>query len=185
MSYLTVILVALGLSMDAFAVSVSEGLTLRQYKIRNALKLALFFGMFQAIMPVIGWLAGQTIRSHIQAIDHWIAFGLLSLIGIKMIYESFIEKKGEKNDRSLQLHTLFILAIATSIDALAIGITFSFLKVTILTPVVIIGIITFINSLIGYFLGEKFGRIFGNKIEFAGGIILILIGFKILIEHLS
>jgi putative Mn2+ efflux pump MntP len=184
MNYPTIIIIALGLSMDAFAVSMSEGLTLHRQRIQIALKLALFFGVFQALMPVIGWLAGMSLKNYIAAIDHWIAFGLLTLVGAKMIYEAAIERKARQQDTSLTLLTIFILAVATSIDALAIGITFSFIKVAILTPVLIIGLITFVASLIGYFLGERFAHLLGSKVEAAGGFILIIIGLKILFGHI-
>ena len=126
MNYPTIIIIALGLSMDAFAVSMSEGLALRRQRMQIALKLALFFGVFQALMHLVGWLAGMSLKRYIIAFDHWIAFGLLTLVGAKMIYEAVIEKKAKQKDSTLSWPTLFVLAVATSIDALAIGITFSF-----------------------------------------------------------
>lgn len=182
--YPTTILIALGLSMDAFAVSVSEGIVLKKGRVKNALKLAISFGSFQAIMPVVGWLAGLGLKQYIVAFDHWIAFALLVLIGIKMIYESAKECGLERAEPELRLHRLFLLSIATSIDALAVGISFSFLNIDIITPIIIIAAITFVNSFVGYLLGERIGTMFGSRVGIAGGIILIGIGAKILIEHL-
>jgi len=184
MSIPTIILIALGLAMDAFAVSVSSGFTARSLKLRHAMRIALFFGGFQAIMPIIGWLAGSRLRGFITGVDHWIAFGLLFAIGVKMIYES--RKIGkEKTADPLNLYILFLLAVATSIDALAVGISLSFIDVAIITPSVIIGIVTFVLSFIGVYTGKKFGHFFESRLEVAGGIILIAIGTKILVEHLS
>jgi len=169
--------------MDAFAVSISNGIIVQKDKLKLALKLGLFFGGFQAIMPLIGWLAGFSFKEMISDIDHWIAFGLLLIIGLKMIYESFgMDSEQEKKD--LSYYTIIILSIATSIDALAVGVSFVFLKVDIILPVILIGIITFVMSFLGVFLGNKFGKLFGSKIEIIGGLVLIGIGTKILIEHL-
>lgn len=134
-------------------------------------------------MPIMGWLAGVSLRSFISDIDHWIAFGLLGFIGSKMIYESFKLETNEKSN-PLDISVIIILSIATSIDALAVGITFAFINVSIVTPVLVIGIVTFLVSFLGVFIGEKGGHFFEKKIEIAGGIILIAIGIKILIEHL-
>ncbi len=184
MDFITIFLIALGLAMDAFAVSIASGVTLKCFKAVPAFRMAIFFGGFQAIMPVLGWLAGSTFHNCIQAFDHWIAFGLLAFIGGKMIYESsFIEKTESKCDPN-SLSTVFILAIATSIDALAVGLSFSVLNVSIIQPVIITGIVTFLLSLLGVYIGGKFGSLFESKIELAGGIVLIGIGVKILIEHL-
>ena len=169
--------------MDAFAVSITSGIAIKPIRFRNALKIALFFGFFQALMPVIGWLAGVSLRSFISDVDHWIAFGLLSFIGSKMIYESFKLETNEKSDPR-DISVIIILSIATSIDALAVGITFAFINVSIVTPVLVIGTVTFLVSFLGVFLGEKSGHFFEKKIEIVGGIILIAIGIKILIEHL-
>lgn len=171
--------------MDAFAVSITSGLTMETFRIKSALRISLFFGGFQAIMPVIGFFAGLNIRRYITEIDHWIAFGLLVLVGSKMIYESlFNHENAEKMDPD-NVSTLLVLAIATSIDALAVGLSLSFLQEGILTAAAIIGAVTFIISFIGVAIGKHTGRLFGNRIEILGGLILIGIGTKILIEHLS
>lgn len=185
MDSITLTLIACGLAMDAFAVSIASGFTIKRLHIKNALTIALFFGSFQAIMPVIGWLAGYGLREFISEIDHWIAFGLLSFIGLKMIYESTKLDQGDNNRDPLKLMVLIILSIATSIDALAVGLSLSVLNVLIVTPALVIGLITFILSFLGVYIGNRFGHFFEKKIEFAGGLILILIGIKILIEHLS
>lgn len=185
MNIISIIFIAFGLSMDAFAVSITSGFSIKSLKINNALKIGTFFGLFQAIMPIIGWLAGLSFREIISDIDHWIAFGLLVIIGSKMIYES--SKMEVKNDKinPLNLYLLLTLSIATSIDALAIGLTLSFLKVSIILPVIIIGSVTFLLSVTGVYIGNKFGHYFERKIEIVGGFILIGIGVKILIEHLT
>ena len=181
---MSILFIALGLAMDAFAVSIASGLTIKESKIKHALMIGLSFGIFQAAMPVIGWACGSLFKDFIACIDHWIAFALLSIIGIKMIYESFSIKKKDKGLNTQDLRILFILSIATSIDALAVGITLSFLDIAIIMPALIIGVITFILSFAGVFIGNKFGHFFENKIEAVGGMILIVIGIKILIEHL-
>ena len=186
MSVFSIILIAIGLSMDAFAVSVCKGLKMRKIDYGKTLLIGLFFGGFQALMPVIGWLIGIKFQKHIESFDHWIAFLLLAFIGAKMIYESL---KGDDDDTSdsLQLSELFILAIATSIDALAVGIAFAMLNngINIFFSVAVIGLITFILSVIGVAVGNKFGSVYKNKAELTGGIILILLGLKILLEHLG
>lgn len=184
MDTITVLSIALGLSMDAFAVSVTSGITIKNLKIRHAAKIAFFFGFFQLIMPVAGWLAGLSLRNFISGLDHWLAFGLLGFVGGKMIWESFkMGPETENKPNPLDFAVLLMLSIATSIDALAVGLTFSFLNVSIAMPVLIIGLVTFLMSLAGVFIGERFGHIFENKIETAGGIILTGIGVKILLEH--
>jgi putative Mn2+ efflux pump MntP len=185
MDLITVTFIAFGLAMDAFAVSITSGITIKQLRIRNALKIAMFFGAFQAIMPIVGWLAGLSLRDFISGVDHWIAFGLLSLIGCKMIYESIKMESSQKVINPLNIYVLLMLSVATSIDALAVGVSFAFLKVSIITPVIVIGIVTFVLSLLGVFVGDKFGRFFEKKIEIVGGLILIGIGIKILVEHLG
>lgn len=185
MNILTTLLIAVGLAMDAFAVSVGSGLTIKRLKFRHALKIAFFFGMFQALMPVIGWLAGFSFKALVARIDHWIAFILLTVIGIRMIYESRREKSDKKILNPLKLHILLVLSVATSIDALAVGVTLAFLDITILTPVIIIGLITLILSFIGVHIGNRLGHFFEKKIEALGGLILITIGLKILIDHLN
>jgi putative Mn2+ efflux pump MntP len=185
MAPVTNVMLALGLAADAFAVSLSSGLAIRNLKINKALKIALFFGGFQALMPLIGWVAGLSLSDFISPIDHWVAFGLLSFIGARMIYESTQDEISEKKINPLDTYTLLTLSIATSMDALAVGIGFAFLKTSIFAPITAIGFITFFLSFIGVFLGHKFGNLFQNKIEIIGGLILILIGSKILIEHLT
>lgn len=170
--------------MDAFAVSITSGITIRHLRVKHALKIALFFGFFQAIMPVIGWLLGVSVRHAISGFDHWIAFGLLNIIGGKMIYESFKLQPNKEEIDPQNIYVLFLLSIATSIDALAIGLSLSFLKVAIIFPAIIIGIITFLLSFLGVHIGNKVGHFFEKKIEMIGGLVLIGIGFKILIEHL-
>ena len=184
MDIITVIAIAFGLAMDAFAVSITSGITIKRLKINHALKIALFFGLFQAIMPLVGWLAGLSLRGFIAEIDHWIAFGLLSFIGCKMIYESIAVQSKEKQINPLNIYVLLMLSVATSIDALAVGVSFAFLKISIVTPAIVIGTITFILSFFGVFIGNRIGHFFENKIEIAGGLILIGIGVKILLEHL-
>ena len=184
MNLVTIIIIAVGLAMDAFAVSIASGVTLKEVRLSYALRIALFFGGFQAVMPLIGWLVGSSFSSYIAAFDHWVAFGLLAFIGGKMIYESTILKEAEKKTDPRKLIVLFVLAIATSIDALAVGLSFSFLDVTIVEPVIIIGLITFLLSFAGVYIGTKAGSMFENKIEIIGGVILIGVGIKILIEHL-
>ena len=184
MDAITVVVIAFGLALDAFAVSVASGFTIKQLRVRHALRIALFFGAFQAVMPAIGWLAGLSLRNLITEFDHWIAFILLAFIGGKMIYESFKLESDRKQIDPLRLDVLLMLAIATSIDALAVGVTFAFLNVAIVWPVLIIGLITFGTSFVGVFIGDRFGHIFESRIELIGGLILIAIGLKILLEHL-
>jgi putative Mn2+ efflux pump MntP len=184
MDMLNIIFIAFGLAMDAFAVSITSGLTINNLKIKHAFRIALFFGLFQAIMPLIGWLSGLTIKDFVMSIDHWIAFILLSFIGCKMIYESTKIKSENIKTNPLNMYTLLMLSIATSIDALAVGISFAFILISIITPVIIIGVVTFILSFVGVFIGDLKGHLFEGKIEILGGIILIGIGLKILVEHL-
>jgi len=182
--HLEIIIIAVGLAADAFAVSVSSGAIIEKLHLRHALRIAVFFGFFQGLMPWIGWKIGSLASDLIRSVDHWLAFALLCFIGGKMIYESRkLEEEIEKTINPLNIYVLFTLAIATSIDALAVGITFSFLNVSIVEPVIVIGIVTFIFSLAGTYIGEFFGHVFEDKIEFVGGLILIGIGTKILIEH--
>ena len=189
MGFIELFLIGVGLSMDAFAVSVCEGLNMREkLNIKHAGIIALFFGGFQAIMPLIGYFLGVNFESLIKSFDHWIAFVLLGFIGGKMIWEAVTEKDEENEDNadgSLNIKELFMLAVATSIDALAVGITFAFLSVNIWSSVSIIGVTTFILAFIGVIIGNKFGSKYKNKAEIAGGAILILIGTKILLEHLG
>ena len=185
MEVFTIIVIAVGLAMDAFAVSVAAGAAERKLHIRHAMRMAVFFGAFQAIMPLIGWLAGERFKDSIAAYDHWVAFGLLALVGGKMIFESFKLKKAK--DPAVDPSSILVvltLAVATSIDALAVGVTLSLVTDSILFAVLMIGIITFALSLAGIRIGMKVGHFFENKIEIFGGIILLLIGIKILLEHL-
>lgn len=182
--FLTTSFLALALSADAMAVSMTSGLMIRHIKINKALKIALFFGVFQAIMPLLGWVIGLTFRELMTSFDHWIAFVLLGLIGGKMIYESLQENSEEKKFNPLDNSTLLALAIATSIDALAAGLGLSMLKSSIFLACTLIGVITFFLSFFAVFLGHRFGGLFNQKIEILGGLILIIIGSKILCEHL-
>jgi putative Mn2+ efflux pump MntP len=178
------LLIAFSVAMDAFSVSITQGLANQSIKLTTALKLGLSFGSFQAIMPILGWLAGISIIDIISDFDHWIAFGLLGFVGGRMIYES-TKKGSEKLITSLSIGTLLLLSIATSIDALAVGMSLSFLNVAILTPALVIGVVTFSLSCIGVYLGNRFGHFLGNKVEVLGGIILLVIGLQILIEHMA
>ena len=187
MTNLELLLIGVGLSMDAFAVAVCKGLGMRRINYRHMLIIALFFGGFQALMPFLGWLLGSRFARYITRYDHWIAFLLLLFIGGKMIWDTLHEggKEQDFTDSSLDLKELLLMAIATSIDALAMGITFAFLSVSIGKASAIIGCTTFIISAIGVFIGNRFGARYKNKASLTGGIILILIGCKVLLEHLG
>ena len=180
MDLLTIFLIAIGLSLDAFAISIAAGAVMKYFNSGDALKMAFFFGAFQLVMPVVGWLSGLTLTNFITGVDHWVAFGLLFLIGCKMIYESFKINKAEKEKQGVNTMALLVLALATSIDALAVGLSISFLKIAIALPAIIIGTVTFMLSFFGVFVGHKFGRLFAGKIEIAGGIVIIGIGLRIL-----
>ncbi len=185
MGSLELLLLAIGLAMDAFAVSICKGLAMEKCTVRKAAVVGVWFGIFQAGMPLIGYFLGIRFRDYIVAIDHWIAFALLLMIGGNMIREAYSEEEEEADD-SLAFKTMFLLAVATSIDALAVGITFAFLESTnIIKAVVLIGSVTFIISTAGVKLGNIFGCRFKSKAELAGGTILILLGIKILLEHLG
>lgn len=184
MSIFELFLIAIGLSMDAFAVSICKGLAMKKMDLGKACIVGLWFGGFQGLMPLIGFLLGQSFESYITSIDHWIAFVLLSLIGISMIREA-LSKEEEEANASLDFKTMFLLALATSIDALAIGVTFAFLKVRIVPAISLIGATTFVLSAIGVKIGNVFGIRYKAKAEVAGGIILIGMGCKILLEHLG
>ena len=184
MGLIELFLIAVGLSMDAFAVSVCKGLAMPKCTFKKAAIVGLWFGGFQALMPAIGYILGARFQEAIASIDHWIAFVLLALIGGNMIHEA-LDNDEEEADASLNVKTMFLLAVATSIDALAIGITFAFLKVNIIPAVCFIGIVTFIISFAGVKIGNVFGARYKNKAEIVGGIILILLGLKILLEHLG
>ena len=183
MGILELFLLAVGLSMDAFAVSVCKGLAMPKITVKKASVVGVWFGGFQALMPLIGWALGIRFQSMITNIDHWIAFVLLAVIGANMIKESF-SKEEECPDASFGFKTMLTLAVATSIDALAVGVTFAFLNVSIVPAVLLIGATTFVCSAVGVKIGNVFGNRFQSKAEFLGGLVLIAIGLKILIEHL-
>lgn len=180
----TLFALAAGLSMDAFAVSICKGLAMHKATLKKAAIVGIWFGGFQALMPAIGYLLGMQFREKIVFIDHWIAFVLLVLIGVNMIREA-CGKESEETDDSLAFKEMFVLAVATSIDALAVGITFAFLAVHIFWAVVFIGIVTFCFSIAGVKIGNGFGTRYKAKAELAGGVILIFLGIKILLEHLD
>ena len=184
MTFVELLLIAIGLSMDAFSVSVCKGLTTKKFSWRMALVCGLWFGFFQALMPVIGYFLGAQFQELIEAYDHWIAFGLLVLIGANMIREA-VWGKEEQQDGSLGFKTMLLLAIATSIDALAVGVSFACIQVKIWSSVLIIGITTFLFSVLGVKIGNVFGSKYEKSASVVGGIILILIGLKILLEHLG
>ncbi len=189
MGFIELFLVGVGLSMDAFAVSICKGLGMNRLNMKQALVIGLFFGGFQALMPFIGWALGSQFQDLISPIDHWVAFILLAIIGGKMLFDAFREDDEEEaadpKDARLDLKELLMLAIATSIDALAVGITFAFLGVNIVWAIAIIGVTTFVLSLVGVGVGHVFGARYEKGATIAGGIVLILIGCKILLEHLG
>ena len=186
MGIIELLLIAVGLSMDAFAVSICKGLSCAKIKPKYFLLTGLWFGGFQALMPAIGYLLGTTFQDYITSFDHWVAFILLALIGGNMVKEAFSCDCEKENDASFGFKNMFLLAVATSIDALAVGITFAILDdVNIVLAISSIGIITFIISAIGLKIGNIFGLRYKSKAEFLGGVILILIGLKILLEHLN
>ena len=179
-------LIAVGLSMDAFAASVCKGLSMKKVDVRYGLVLAVFFGGFQALMPLLGWLLGSRFQQYITSIDHWIAFALLLVLGVKMIIDAVREEDEAvcQSDRmEMNLKEIVMLAVATSIDALAVGVSFAFLSVNIGAAVSFIGVITFVLSMVGVKAGSLFGAKYKSKAELAGGVILILMGLKILLEH--
>ncbi|MBR2704559.1 MAG: manganese efflux pump [Clostridia bacterium] len=184
MGLVEIFFLGVGLAMDAFAVSICKGLSMKKINWKSAIIIAIYFGLFQAGMPVIGYFLGSTFSSLIQQIDHWVAFILLSIIGGNMIKESRDDEVDKRNDR-VDFKTMIVLAIATSIDALAVGVTFAFFEVNLMLAITIIGVVTLILSFIGVVIGNKFGDKFQNKAELAGGIILIALGIKILLEHLN
>ena len=183
MGALEILLISVGLAMDAFAVSVCKGLAMKKMEFKKAVIIGVWFGGFQTLMPTIGFFLGKTFESFITCIDHWIAFVLLGIIGGNMIKESF--DKDEKVDSSMDVKSMLLLAIATSIDALAVGVTFAFLQVQIVPAVSFIGVITFIFSAVGVKIGSLFGTKYKSKAELFGGIVLVLIGIKILLEGIG
>jgi putative Mn2+ efflux pump MntP len=183
MGILTILFIAIGLSFDTFAVSVSSGLALPKISFRDAVRIAFVLAFFQAAMPVIGWLAGTGLSKYVKAFDHWIAFCLLAILGGKMIWESFQRSDNESNFNPLDFKVQILMAIATSIDALIVGVSFAFLEFRIVLSTFIIGSVTFIVSMLGMLFGKKVGIQLGKRMEIIGGVILILIGLKILLEH--
>ena len=179
-----IIFLAIGLSFDSFAVSVCSGLSLPNIRFYQAAKIAIFLALFQAGMPIIGWMIGNSMKSVIEPIDHWLAFGLLTLIGGKMIIESFISTEEREIKNPLLIRVILMLSIATSIDALAVGFSFATLLNKILFAAIIIGLVTFVASMLGILLGKKTGPRCNRYAEITGGSILIFIGLKILIEHI-
>ena len=188
MGIVELFLIAVGLSMDAFAVSVCKGLAIRNMKssLKYSVIVGLYFGVFQAVMPLIGYLLGAQFSDKITSIDHWVVFGLLCVIGGKMIWESFDKSPEEAEEGSpISVGKMLPLALATSIDALAVGVSFAFLKVDIVPAITFIGVITFTLSAVGVKIGNVFGTRFQSKAEFAGGSILVLMGVKVLLEHMN
>lgn len=188
MGFVELFLIGVSLSMDAFAVAVCKGLGMKRLNMRQALVIAAFFGGFQALMPVAGWALGTGFQSLIEPVDHWIAFGLLAFIGAKMLYDAFTEggtSAQEAEDARLDVREIALLAVATSIDALAVGVTFAFLQVDIAPAAALIGATTFVLSLGGVAIGHQFGSRFEKPATIAGGAVLILIGLKTLLEHLG
>ena len=188
MGFLELFLIGVGLSMDAFAVAICQGLSMTKIKWGHALTVGLYFGGFQALMPLLGWVLGSQFSGYIQQYDHWIAFVLLLFIGGKMVWDTLHEDGKEEEEfvnERLDLKELLLMAVATSIDALAMGITFAFLSVSIGKASGLIGCTTFVISALGVFIGNRFGAKYKDKASLTGGIILILIGCKVLLEHLG
>lgn len=185
MNFPSILIIAVGLGLDAFSVAIGVGAVSRNVLLGSALRLSFFFGMFQTLMPIAGYFAGMTVAEVIADYDHWIAFGLLAYVGGRMIMESFHQEKRDYKTDPTRGWTLIVLSVATSIDALAVGLSFAFLKIPILYPSIIIGLVAFAMTMIGITFGEKMGKVVGKRIEGVGGVILVGIGFKILIEHLT
>jgi manganese efflux pump family protein len=183
MSLITVFFIAVGLGLDAFSVAIGIGATNNKKSWAPVLRLAAAFGIFQFVMPIVGWLAGLTVVEIIESFDHWIAFALLVLVGGKMIREGFEKESDEEKDDQTRGWPLLMLSIATSIDALAVGFSFSVLKNQILFPAIIIGIVCFLMTVTGMIFGKALAKIFGKKVEIFGGLVLIAIGVKILMDH--
>ncbi|MDP4210314.1 MAG: manganese efflux pump MntP family protein [Bacteroidota bacterium] len=185
MEIITLIFIAIGLSVDSFAVSVSSGLMMCEITFRKATRIAFSLAFFQALMPLIGWFIGKRIEHLVESFDHWLAFGLLTLIGGKMVYESFANGDDEKkNINPLDPKVLLGMSLATSIDALIVGVSFAFISINLYITTFVIGFVTFVVSMLGIYFGKKTGLRFGKKMEILGGVILFLIGVKILFEHL-
>lgn len=184
MNIIEIVVIGTGLAMDAFAVSICKGLSMKNMNWQKTIIIALYFGIFQALMPALGYLLGSTVNSFVESVDHWITFGLMTIIGVNMIKDSFDDEIEKRND-SIDIKTMILLSIATSLDALAVGITFAFYDVNLIIAILIIGIITFCLAAFGVELGNKFGDKFQNGAEILGGLILIIIGSRILLEHLG
>jgi len=186
MTFLPLFLIALGVSADAFAVALTKGLHMQRFNIRHAVIIALTFGLFQAVMPLLGWLLGTQFAQYITDFDHWVAFALLALVGGKMLWEAFTSHEDTERDYDrLDVRQLLVLALATSIDALAVGITFAFIEVSIGWAVALIGATTAVLAFVGVVVGRRVGARFGKPAEIAGGVVLILIGTRILLDHLG
>jgi Predicted membrane protein len=185
MSFSSILVLAIGLGMDAFSVAIGVGASYRVISFGPVFRLSFFFGLFQVLMPIAGWFAGVSVASIIAGYDHWVAFGLLAFVGGKMILESFNEEAKVHTTDPTKGFTLIILSVATSIDALAVGLSFAFLKIPVFYPSIIIGIVAFFMTMAGMFFGEKLGKVVGRRVEMLGGLILIGIGVKIVIEHMS
>jgi putative Mn2+ efflux pump MntP len=184
MGLFTIVVIAVGLAMDAFAVAVVEGGTYKKLHLIHAFRVAALFGLFQAIMPVVGYFCGVGVSGFIEGYDHWVAFALLSAIGVKMLYESFRIKESSDKRSSSSVAMLLALSVATSIDALAVGVTLGLVEGSIAVAALIIGAVTFVLSYLGVYIGQRFGHFFESRIEAAGGLVLIAIGLKILLGHL-
>ena len=178
-------MIAIALAMDAFAVAIASGVAIKQLKLRHIVVIAASFGLFQALMPLLGWVGGLKLKGLIGGVDHWVAFGLLSAVGGKMIWEAFKVEAVETRTNPLQVGVLLLLSIAVSIDALAAGISFAMLGLAIMTPILVIGLVTFVISAAGVWIGDRTGHFFEKKIEITGGLLLIAIGLKILVTHLA
>lgn len=183
MSYIQVFIISIGLAMDAMAVSICKGLCLKDLNIKKQIKIGLYFGIFQAIMPLIGYFLGDLFDELLFSIDHWIVFALLVIIGASMIFETITDKKSFFDDQ-INFKVMFLPALATSIDALAVGFTFAFMKVNLWISVIMIGIVAYLFTYIGVMIGYKVGNRYENKAKLLGGIILIVIAIKILMEHI-
>ncbi|OVE74750.1 hypothetical protein BVX97_06505 [bacterium E08(2017)] len=179
-----IVIIAFALAMDAFAVSIASGIAIKKLHLRHALTIAAWFGAFQALMPVIGWLGGIQVNRYVEGFGHWVVFAMLLFIGGKMIYEATKIEEVEKKSNPLDIYVLFVLSVATSLDALAVGISFAMLGVSIILPIIIIGVITFAVSFAGVWIGDRGKHFFEKKMEIAAGVILIAIGLKILIQGL-
>ncbi len=185
MDFITILLIAIGLSFDTFAVSVSTGITVTTIRFWQAIRIAFTLSIFQALMPFMGWLLGKQVEQLISNYDHWIAFGLLAILGLKMVYESFKNDNEKSTFNPLRLSILLGMAVATSVDALVVGVSFAFIKMNIYWSILVIAVVTFLVSMTGILFGKKVGGRLGKRMEVIGGLILIGIGVKILLSHLT